>query len=271
MHDAPLARRQSASLPGRDAGPGDVAATALCRTPREPPASGPGFPIDTPLHACIPLHTSGGPVKDRAQQTPGTPRSRDAQECDELAGGGAQGALGGCRNIAAWVGPGSGGQGLGCAWSCPVWRQGWVAARVASSWIGCWRGPRRRPVWDCGSAERCDRAIWKGGGRERPSQERRAAAARRKPRRDDGGTLRPSPSSALGAAGLGVTTIVFFLIRLLPGDPAYMIAGSLATQDVIASVRQQLGLDLRSGSSTSSISAASRTATSESRGSPAAR
>jgi peptide/nickel transport system permease protein len=43
---------------------------------------------------------------------------------------------------------------------------------------------------------------------------------------------------------LGVTTIVFFLIRLLPGDPAYMIAGSLATEDVIASVRQQLGLDL---------------------------
>ncbi len=43
---------------------------------------------------------------------------------------------------------------------------------------------------------------------------------------------------------LGVTTIVFFLIRLLPGDPAYMIAGSLATKDVIASVRRQLGLDL---------------------------
>ena len=42
---------------------------------------------------------------------------------------------------------------------------------------------------------------------------------------------------------LGVTTIVFFLIRLLPGDPAYMIAGSLATKDVIASVRRQLGLD----------------------------
>ena len=42
---------------------------------------------------------------------------------------------------------------------------------------------------------------------------------------------------------IGVTTIVFFLIRLLPGDPAYMIAGSLASEDVIASVRQQLGLD----------------------------
>jgi peptide/nickel transport system permease protein len=43
---------------------------------------------------------------------------------------------------------------------------------------------------------------------------------------------------------LGVTTVVFFLVRLLPGDPAYMIAGSLATKEVIASVRQQLGLDL---------------------------
>lgn len=42
---------------------------------------------------------------------------------------------------------------------------------------------------------------------------------------------------------LGVTTAVFFIIRLLPGDPAYMIAGPLATKDVIASVRQQLGLD----------------------------
>jgi ABC-type dipeptide/oligopeptide/nickel transport system permease component len=43
---------------------------------------------------------------------------------------------------------------------------------------------------------------------------------------------------------LGVTTIVFILIRLLPGDPAYLIAGSLATKDVIASIREQMGLDL---------------------------
>lgn len=42
---------------------------------------------------------------------------------------------------------------------------------------------------------------------------------------------------------LGVTTAVFFIIRLLPGDPAYMIAGPLATKEVIASVRRQLGLD----------------------------
>ena len=43
---------------------------------------------------------------------------------------------------------------------------------------------------------------------------------------------------------LAVTTIVFFLNRLLPGDPAYMIAGSLATKDVVASVRKQMELDL---------------------------
>jgi ABC-type dipeptide/oligopeptide/nickel transport system permease component len=42
---------------------------------------------------------------------------------------------------------------------------------------------------------------------------------------------------------LGVTTLVFILVRLLPGDPAYLIAGSLATQDVINSVREQLGLN----------------------------
>jgi ABC-type dipeptide/oligopeptide/nickel transport system permease component len=42
---------------------------------------------------------------------------------------------------------------------------------------------------------------------------------------------------------LGVTTVVFVLIRLLPGDPAYLIAGSLATKDVITSIREQMGLN----------------------------
>ena len=42
---------------------------------------------------------------------------------------------------------------------------------------------------------------------------------------------------------LGVTTVVFILVRLLPGDPAYLIAGSLATQDVINSIREHLGLN----------------------------
>ena len=43
---------------------------------------------------------------------------------------------------------------------------------------------------------------------------------------------------------LGVATIVFSLLRLLPGDPAIVIAGPQATAEDIARVRLQLGLDL---------------------------
>jgi peptide/nickel transport system permease protein len=42
---------------------------------------------------------------------------------------------------------------------------------------------------------------------------------------------------------LGITTVVFVLVRLLPGNPAYLIAGSLATPEVIQSIHQQMGLD----------------------------
>lgn len=42
---------------------------------------------------------------------------------------------------------------------------------------------------------------------------------------------------------LGVITLVFILLRLLPGDPAYVIAGPVATPENIASIRQNLGLD----------------------------
>ena len=42
----------------------------------------------------------------------------------------------------------------------------------------------------------------------------------------------------------GVATIVFLLLRLLPGDPAIVIAGPQATAEDIARVRLQLGLDL---------------------------
>ena len=66
---------------------------------------------------------------------------------------------------------------------------------------------------------------------------------------------------------LAVTTIVFFLNRLLPGDPAYMIAGSLATKDVVASVREANGTSIsQSGISISLILVASRTEIWESRG-----
>src|SRR3989442_15944859 len=42
---------------------------------------------------------------------------------------------------------------------------------------------------------------------------------------------------------LGVATVVFLLIRLLPGDPAVVIAGVLASPDDVQHIRHQLELD----------------------------
>lgn len=42
----------------------------------------------------------------------------------------------------------------------------------------------------------------------------------------------------------GVSLIVFLLVRLIPGDPAISILGSRATPELVARVRDQLGLDL---------------------------
>src|SRR6266851_1489671 len=42
---------------------------------------------------------------------------------------------------------------------------------------------------------------------------------------------------------IAVSLIVFFLVRLLPGDPAYLIAGQFATRERIEEVRRDLGLD----------------------------
>lgn len=42
----------------------------------------------------------------------------------------------------------------------------------------------------------------------------------------------------------GVSVIVFLLVRLIPGDPAISILGSRATPELVARVRDQLGLDL---------------------------
>ncbi|MBX5464437.1 MAG: ABC transporter permease [Clostridia bacterium] len=42
---------------------------------------------------------------------------------------------------------------------------------------------------------------------------------------------------------LGVAVAVFLLVRLLPGDPARVIAGLLATDQQVAQIRHQLGLD----------------------------
>jgi ABC-type dipeptide/oligopeptide/nickel transport system permease component len=40
-----------------------------------------------------------------------------------------------------------------------------------------------------------------------------------------------------------VSVIVFFLIRLLPGDPSYMLAGPYASPERVQEVRRSLGLD----------------------------
>ncbi len=42
---------------------------------------------------------------------------------------------------------------------------------------------------------------------------------------------------------LGIVAVVFFLIRLIPGDPAAYMLGDYATDDAIAALRAQLGLD----------------------------
>jgi peptide/nickel transport system permease protein len=41
----------------------------------------------------------------------------------------------------------------------------------------------------------------------------------------------------------GISLMLFFLLRALPGDPAQVIAGELATQKEVELIRQQLGLD----------------------------
>jgi peptide/nickel transport system permease protein len=42
---------------------------------------------------------------------------------------------------------------------------------------------------------------------------------------------------------IGVSLIVFLMVRLLPGDPARVIAGLLATEEDVARIRTDLGLD----------------------------
>ncbi|MCB8881346.1 ABC transporter permease [Acidisoma cellulosilytica] len=41
----------------------------------------------------------------------------------------------------------------------------------------------------------------------------------------------------------GVLLVTFVLVRLLPGDPALLLLGNMATPDAIAALRQRLGLD----------------------------
>jgi len=42
---------------------------------------------------------------------------------------------------------------------------------------------------------------------------------------------------------IGISLVVFFLLRALPGDPAEVIAGEMATQEEVEAIRSQLGLD----------------------------
>lgn len=42
---------------------------------------------------------------------------------------------------------------------------------------------------------------------------------------------------------LGISLLLFFMLRLLPGDPAQVLAGQMATPQEIENIRQQLGLD----------------------------
>ncbi len=42
---------------------------------------------------------------------------------------------------------------------------------------------------------------------------------------------------------LAVVTLVFVIFRLVPGDPARMVAGAFATEAEVQAVRQQMGLD----------------------------
>ncbi len=42
---------------------------------------------------------------------------------------------------------------------------------------------------------------------------------------------------------LGISLLLFFMLRMLPGDPAQVLAGEMATPEEVENIRQQLGLD----------------------------
>src|SRR4029079_10712543 len=44
------------------------------------------------------------------------------------------------------------------------------------------------------------------------------------------------------AVVVGVVTLMFFLLRLAPGDPALLLVGPTATEEQVAAQRQSLGL-----------------------------
>ena len=59
----------------------------------------------------------------------------------------------------------------------------------------------------------------------------------------------------------GVTVVIFGMVRILPGDPAFLILGDRATDQKAAELREQLGLNRPFSSSTGCSFPDSRTAT----------
>ncbi|HEX5679940.1 MAG TPA: glutathione ABC transporter permease GsiC, partial [Desulfobacterales bacterium] len=42
---------------------------------------------------------------------------------------------------------------------------------------------------------------------------------------------------------IGISLLLFFMLRMLPGDPAQVLAGQMASPEEIETMRRQLGLD----------------------------
>ncbi|MFH1292792.1 MAG: ABC transporter permease, partial [Pseudomonadota bacterium] len=42
---------------------------------------------------------------------------------------------------------------------------------------------------------------------------------------------------------IGISLLLFFMLRMLPGDPAQVLAGQMATPEEVELIRHQLGLD----------------------------
>ncbi|NUB13836.1 ABC transporter permease subunit [Azospirillum brasilense] len=49
--------------------------------------------------------------------------------------------------------------------------------------------------------------------------------------------------SQLAITVFGIVTVTFFLVRMIPGDPAQYMLGDYATEEALATLRAQLGLD----------------------------
>ena len=47
----------------------------------------------------------------------------------------------------------------------------------------------------------------------------------------------------MGVTVIGLVTVVFFLLRAIPGDPASYMLGDYATEEAVAALKRQLGLD----------------------------